>query len=174
MTAADIIEQLKSCLNVPTGRHLYGVLGSYAELAEFGELLQHATMPGGAPFPAPRSVNRGVLEQIPEAKFQELAGDEAKYPQPVKAHIKDAFERFLRGAYAEQGTLVLSGLEILFAYRLELAPLRTLSRDDHRAILLLPGHRGGQRVTMYPDADEGSYQLPNQLIAENHLWLLGE
>jgi hypothetical protein len=38
--------------------------------------------------------------------------------------------------------------------------------------ILLPGHRDGLRVVMFPDLAEGSYTLPTNLIADNHLWEL--
>jgi len=67
---------------------------------------------------------------------------------------------------------VLSNLEMLFAYHLELNLLRTMAADDDRILLLLPGRRSGGKIIMFPGLDEGSYMLPTNLIAENHLWEL--
>ena len=65
-----------------------------------------------------------------------------------------------------------SQLELFFAYRVELNLLRTLAADDDRVLLLLPGRRDGRGVVMFPDLPEGSYTLPTNLIADNHLWEL--
>jgi hypothetical protein len=77
---------------------------------------------------------------------------------------------------------------MLFAYHLELNLLRTLAADDNRILLLLPGKRERGKIILFPDlghgltqinvypgssvSDEGSYTLPSNLIAENHLWEL--
>lgn len=172
MKDTDIIEALCARLAVPTGRHLYGVLGSYATLDAFAKKLQQARTPHGECFPAPLSVNAGILNAIPDSEFRELAQNEAKRPEPTRAHVARAFDTFLRRALEEHGLVVLAQLELLFAYGVELATLRTLAADDHRAVLLLPGRRDGERVVMFPDADEGSYTLPINLIADNHLWEL--
>jgi hypothetical protein len=60
----------------------------------------------------------------------------------------------------------------MVAYRVELNLLRTLAADDDRVLLLLPGRRDGGRVVLFPEASDGSYTLPTNLIADNHLWQL--
>lgn len=170
MKDTDIIEMLCARLAVPTGRHLYGVLGSYPALDAFALKLQEARIPDGDYFPVPLSVNAGILNAMPDQEFRELAQNEARRPEPTRAHVGRAFETFLRGTLERHGLVVLAKLELLFAYSVELAVLRTLAADDHRIVLLLPGRRDGERVVMFPDADEGSYTLPTNLIADNHLW----
>jgi len=59
---------------------------------------------------------------------------------------------------------------MLFAYNVEMSPLRTLAADDKKVLLLLPGKRSGGRIVMFHEAEEGSYTLPTNLIADNHLW----
>jgi hypothetical protein len=70
----------------------------------------------------------------------------------------------------ENDLLVLAHLELLFAYNLELSPLRTLATDAKRILLLLPGQRRQDKVILFPDLDEEQCVLPTNLIAENHLW----
>lgn len=172
MRDTEIIESLRTCLTVSVGRHLYGVLGSYQKLRAFAETLQQATTPDGKPFPAPLSVNKGILESIPDTEFRWLVENEAKRPEPTAAHVAQAFERFLRSHLKSESILVLANFEMLFAYNIELSLLRTLARDEDRMLLLLPGRRSSGRVIMFPDLDRGSYTLPTNLIAENHLWEL--
>ncbi|MCL5958110.1 MAG: hypothetical protein M1358_02135 [Chloroflexi bacterium] len=172
MTDTEIIENLKSKLAVQVGRHLYGVLGTYKALDAFAVKLRQAKTPTGQYFPEPLSVNKGILEDIPDDEFHTLAKNEAKMPSPTAAHVGRAFDLFLRSKLAEQGLVVLSNLEMLFAYRVELNTLRTLAADNYQVVLLLPGKREYGRIVMFPDAVDGSYTIPSNLIAENHLWEL--
>jgi hypothetical protein len=172
MKATEIIEAIISKLNIPGGRHLYGVIGEYQGLKDFGKKLQQAKTPDGKKFPKSLSVNKGILDSIPDEEFRQLVENEAKRPEPTAAHVAKAFEIFLRSNLQGKGLIVLSNLEMLFAYHLELNLLRTMATDADRVLLLLPGHRSGGRIVMYPDSGEGSYTLPTNLIAQDHLWEL--
>ena len=173
MKQAEIIEALRAKLAVPGGRHLYGVLGGFQALESFAATLQQASTLDGTPFPAQTSVNQGILDAIPDDEFKRLVEDEARRPEPTAAHVGQAFEHFLRAQLRGKGLVVLSHLELVFAYQLELSLLRSLAADDDRIILLLPGKRDHGRVVLFPDYDGGSYALPTNLIADNHLWELG-
>lgn len=172
MKDTDIVENIRSKLNLAGGRHLYGALGSYTALKKFHKVLRQAKMPDGRRFPKAISVNKGILTTIPDDEFQELVKNEAKRPEPTAAHVGMAFETFLRSKLTGKGLIILSNLEMLFAYNLELNLLRTMASDDDRVLLLLPGKRSGGRIVMFPDSDEGSYTLPTNLIAAGHLWEL--
>jgi hypothetical protein len=153
VTDAEIIEALRSKLAIPTGRHLYGVLGSYAALGRFARHLHEARMLDGAPFPPPISVNRAILDAIPDEEFRELAENEARRPEPTAAHVARAFDRFLREHLRQAKLLVLDHLELLFAYNLEPQGLRTLATDEHRLLLLLPGRRDRDRIVLFPQLE---------------------
>jgi len=85
--------------------------------------------------------------------------DEAKRPEPTAAHVAKAFEMFLRERLRESGLVVLNGLEMIFAYQVELSFLRTVAADDHRVLMLLPGRRSHGRIMMFPELDDASYVL---------------
>jgi len=170
----DIIDTLRTKLAVPGGRHLYGVLGSYSALETFARKLQQAKAPDGRRFPKPLSVNRGILDSIPDDEFRKLVTDEAKRPEPTAAHVGLAFEKFLRSKLRGKGLVVLANFEMLFAYHLELNLLRTMAADEDRILLLLPGRRERGKIIMFPGLDQGSYVLPTNLIADNHLWQIKE
>lgn len=174
MKDTEIIEALRSKLTMPGGRHLYGVLGSYSALRRFSKKLKQAKAPEGKPFPEPLSVNRGILDSIPDNEFRRLVENEAKRPEPTAAHVSKAFEKFLRSKLRGKGLIVLGNLELLFAYHVELNLLRTIAADDDRVLLLLPGRRSSGKIIIFPDYDEGRYTLPTNLVAENHLWELKE
>ena len=66
MTTTEIIETLRQKISVPTGRHLYGVLGTYARLEDFARELPKAKTLDGVPFQKPLNVNNGILDSIPD------------------------------------------------------------------------------------------------------------
>ena len=119
------------------------------------------------------NVNRGILDAIPDDEFRQLVENEAKRPEPTAAHVAKAFERFLR-ANLTGGVLVLSNLELLFAYSVELNLLRTMAADEDRILLLLPGRRSRDRIVMFHEIEDSDYTLPTNLIADNHLWEVRE
>lgn len=168
MNSAEIITSLQSKLSAPTGRHLYGILGSFQQLEQFELALAEARLRDSSPFPMPLSVTAGILSSIPDDEFRRLIKDEARRPEPVAAHVGRAFESFLRSSLNEHDVIVLKDFELLFAYRVELQPLRTLAADQNHVIMLLPAERSGNRVIMYPGPDQRD--LPVNLIAENHIW----
>ena len=172
MKDPEIIEALRSKLSIASGRHLYGVLGTYSTLTAFAKKIQEAKTPDGKAFPPAVSVNQGILEAIPDHEFIELVQNEAKRPEPTTKRVEQAFETFLRTQLKDGGLLVLSNLEILFSYQLELNLLRTLATDDSRILLLLPGRRESGRIALFPSFEKGGFSLPSNLIADNHLWEL--
>lgn len=126
MTDTDIIQALREKLHLEGGRHLYGVLGSYHGLESFAKKLQQAKDTSGNKFPKPLHVNRGILDSIPDDEFKSLVEDEARVPEPVRAHVARAFERFLRKNLEASGVLVLNGLGAAF-----FLPGRIDSLADH-------------------------------------------
>jgi len=88
--------------------------------------------------------------------------------------VARAFEQFLRANLTGQGILVLSNLEMIFTYHIELNLLRTMAADEDRVLLLLPGRRSRGRIIMFHEMEGGDYTLLTNLIAENHLWEIRE
>jgi len=172
MKETEIIQALRARLGTPTGRQLYGVVGTYPALKHFAGSLRQVRMPDGERFPKPLSVNRGILQSLGADELRRLAADEGVFPEPVAARLAQAFEAFLRSRLKEHGLLVLHELELLFAYAVELSCLRALAADRDRVVLLLPGRKESGRVIMYPGLTPGSYSLPVNLIADDHLWEL--
>ncbi len=174
MTDTEIIEELRRKLSFSAGRHLYGILGPYQALDRFVANLQQARMPNDQRFPRPVSVNKGIMECIPDEEFKQLVEDEPRRPEPAAVHIRNAFERFIRQQLKKKDLIVLANLELVFSYNLELSLLRTLAADDSRILLLLPGKRVGDRIVMFPESVDGNFTLPPTLIADNHLWELAK
>jgi hypothetical protein len=164
MRDVEIIQDLKSKLNAPSGRHLYGVLGTYPKLKEFSEKLVEAN------FAKPISINIGILESIPDEDFRNLAESESKMPEPTANHVKQAFEKYIRSYLSNDGLVTLCDLELLFPYQIDFNLLRTLAADDFKVLLLLRGERRGDRIIMFPGLTEYQYEIPISLLSENHLW----
>ena len=76
---ADIIETW-SKLSVSVGRHLYGILGSYAALGRFAAKLCQVKMPNRS-FPV-RFLKPGHINSIPDAEFKTLAKTSPR-PEPL-------------------------------------------------------------------------------------------
>ena len=64
------------------------------------------------------SVNRGILDTIPDDEFRTLVEHQAKRPEPTAAHVAKAFETFLRAQLHAKGLVVLAHLKLLFGYHL--------------------------------------------------------
>ena len=163
MNDAEIVEALRLKLDHPGGRHLYGVLGTYRRLADFSKTFQQARTVEGEKFPPPLSLSQLILAEIPDERFRELVADEAKRPEPVARHVGQAFESVLRKRLRGKGLIVFDGLEILFAYGLELNLLRTMAADSDRVLLLLPGLRRGNAIVLYPGYETGPADVGDQL-----------
>ena len=170
MQIQDVIIALIHKLKTPVGRHLYGVLGTYDSLADFQRQLKTVTMSDGSAFPEPISLTDGILNTFNDDEFRDVVEKEAKYPEPTKASVQHAFEAFLKSTLNTSPLLILKDLELVFAYNIDLAPLRTYASDHNRVLLLLPGRRNGPRIEMYPQSPERQCQLPGFLIADDHLW----
>jgi hypothetical protein len=110
------------------------------------------------------------LNSIPDAEFKTLAENEPRRPEPTMAHVAQAFAAFLRSELNKKDLIVLTGLELIFIYNVELNLLRTMATDNKRVILLLPGKRDRGEILMYLGSSPGEYKLPSNLLADNHLW----
>ena len=172
MTDVQIIDEIREKFANPVGRHLYGILGSYKRLEEFSKKLYNVKTQDDKEFPLPISLNWGIMESIPDDDFKFLVEHEAKWPEPTAAHVKRAFEEYIRSLIKQQDIIILANVELLFAYNLELSILRTLATDEKRIILLLPAKKEAGKIIMFPDLKNNEYTLPTNLIADNHIWQL--
>jgi len=167
----DVIIILRDKLRIPVGRHLYGILSNYPTLDAFEKELKDTTIVEGELFPTPHSVNREIINAFSDDEFRELVQEEAKRPEPTRASIMNVFEQFIRKKLETSNTLILKDLELLFIYNIDFSSLRVLATDQHRIILLLQGKRVRDRIVMYPESDY-DFNLPKNLIADNHIWEL--
>jgi len=176
ITGPQTISQLREGLRVEVGRHLYAVLAPYARLAQFERVdLAGATGPDGHPLPAPLNLNRELLARIGDEDLNAMVGDEAKYPTQVRRRLNEELRALLTDSLRKAPLVILKQVELLFAYELDLSILRTLAANRSHILLLLPGARVGEQITLFHEAEARFHRpFPAGLITENHLWELSD
>lgn len=174
LSGADILRAIQEKRSFRVGRHLYGVLGTYAQLDYFETVdFAHTRRSQPDEWPTPLNLNRALLDSIPDAELRQLIRDEAHYPQAVRGHLNRSFQAVLREHLERSSFLILKQIELIFAYGLDLTILRTAATNQYHILLLLPGERRGSQITLFQDAEVRFHQSLNQtLIADNHLWEL--
>ena len=171
---ADILNNIFHNLKIPSGRHLYAVLGSYHFLDEFVQnTIRQARLPDGNPFPDPISVNKILLDGFDEEALDEIINKESKRPKYTQSVLDKTLENFLREQFDQTNFLVLQHLELVFAYSLDLSKLRRWAANQNHILVLLPGEIRNQQIYLYNDPATGeSLKFDNQLFAENNIWEL--
>lgn len=171
-----IISALREKLPVGVGRHLYAVLGSYAQLAHFEQVhLSQARDPKGTPFPTPLNVNRLLLARIRDEELRQLVRDEPRRPVTVQRRLNQELQDLLSDELRRSSFLILKQLELLFAYELDLTAFRICASNDSHILLLLPGEQRSDHITLFHQADARFQRtLPEDLIVHNHLWELSD
>ena len=174
VTGPQAITQLRDKLQFEVGRHLYAVLGSYAQLSRFEHTdLAQARDPGGEPFPAATNLNRELLARIGDEDLNEMVRIEARRPTAVQSRLSAELRALVARGLDRQGMLVIKQIELLFAYSLDLSIFRTMASNRNHILLLLPGARLGQAITLFHEAEPRFHRtFPSSLIAEDHLWEL--
>jgi hypothetical protein len=176
VSGPQIISELREKLLFDIGRHLYGVLGSYAQLEQFEKTdLAQARTPQGQLFPKPINLNRELLTRIGDDDLRQLIKDEARYPQTVQRQLGQKFDQLLGDLLSSPAAelLILKQVELLFTYNLDLSVLRTRAANQNHILLLLPGQRRSEQIIIFHETEARFHRtLPGNLIAENHLWEL--
>jgi hypothetical protein len=173
-TGPQITSELRNKLQFEVGRHLYGVLGGYAKLARFeqDDLAQSRT-PQGDPFPLPVNLNHALLARIEDARIRGLVADEARRPVAVLSQLEQDLGLLLSNLLAQNHLVVLKQFELLFAFGLDFGVFRTRATNQNHIVLLLPGERRGDHVTLFHEAEPRFHRMfPGNIIADNHLWEL--
>jgi hypothetical protein len=170
----EINSALRERLQMPTGRHLYAILGSYGGLERYERVsLSQALGADGKPIRRPINLNRELLRRISDENLKELVQNEAKRPQSVRQRLAEEFDKILVESLEASPLVTLKQVELVFAYDLELNCLRTRGVNKKHILLLLPGQRSGDRITLFHEASPPCLRtLPANLVPENHLWEL--
>lgn len=170
----DILNSLYINLKIPSGRHLYAVLGSYSSLEAFTkDILSQAKLADGTAFPKPISVNKMLLSRFEDDALDELIIKESKRPKYTQSVLDKVLDNFLREQFSSTNFIILQHLELVFAYSLDLSKLRRWAANQNHIFVLLPGEIRNQQIYLYVDPTTGvSIKFDNQLFSENNIWEL--
>jgi len=181
LSGPQITTILRENLQINSGRHLYGVLGTYAQLAVFEKnTLSQATFSpqtlspneGAVPHKA-INLNIALMDRIGDEDLRELVRSEGKRPQTIQRRLNLTFDSLLADLLAKDHFIILKQIELLFAYDLDLQTIRARASNQNHILLLLPGEKRGDHVALFTEANARFHrELPYQLIADNHLWEL--
>jgi hypothetical protein len=174
LSGHEINSQLRQKLDMPTGRHLYVVLGTYERLERYERVdFREARSPSGQRLGDPVNVNLNLLARINDDDLKRFVRVEASLTASVKQRLaKDAL---VAEKLNEECFLALKNLELLFAYDLELNCLRIRATNQKHILILVPGERARDRITLFHEAPASNHRtLPINLVPENHLWELNE
>jgi len=176
LSGHEINSQLRQKLDMPTGRHLYVVLGTYERLERYEKVdFREARSPTGKKLNEPVNINLHLLERIPDNELKRLVQTEASRTESVKDRLTKELDALVAEKLNGGSFVALKGLEILFAYDLELNSLRIRAANQKHILLLLPGEKVGDRVTLFHEAPAHYHRtLPHTYVQENHLWELSE
>ena len=174
ITGPQVISELREKLRFDVGRHLYGVLGTYAQLADFeAAALTQALDPQRRRLPQAVNLNRELLARIGDGDLRGLVRAEARRPHTIQRRLTQELDNLLGELLQEHRFLILKQIELLFAYELDLGAFRTRATNQNHILMLLPGARYGDRVTLFHEGGSRFLRtLPPNLIADNHLWEL--
>jgi hypothetical protein len=176
LSSHEINSQLRQRLGMHGGRHLYVVLGTYERIERYERVaFREARSPDDKPLGTALNVNRSLLQRFSDDALKWLVGNEARLPETVKKRLADELEALIADKLTETSFLALKNLEILFAYDMELNCFRIRATSQKHILVLLPGERAGDRITLFHEAPPSNHRtLPMNLVPENHLWELSE
>jgi hypothetical protein len=176
LSGHEINSHLRQKLEMPTGRHLYVVLGTYERLERYEKVdFREARSPNGQHLSAPVNVNHNLLDRINDDELKRLVQTEASRTESVKDRLSKELDSLVAEKLNDGSFLALKNFEILFAYDLELNCLRIRAANQKHILMLFPGMKVGDRITLFHEAPPTNHRtLPTNLVPENHLWELSE
>jgi hypothetical protein len=176
LSGHEINSQLRQKLEMPTGRHLYVVLGTYERLERYERIdFREARSPANQKLGEIVNINHQLLQRIPDDELKRLVETEASRVESVKARLLKELDALVDERLNASSFLALKHLEVVFAYDLELNCLRIRAANQKHILLLLPGEKRGDRITLFHEAPPNRHRtLPSNLVPENHLWELSE
>ena len=176
LDSTAILKNIVHNLSIPSGRHLYAVLGNYQALEEFIQnTIRQSRLPDGSPFPDPVSVNKLFLSGFNEDDLGETINKESKRPKYTQSKLNRIFEDFLREQFNQTNFIILQHLELVFAYSLDLSKLRRWAANQNHILILLPGEIRNQQIYLFHNRHTGELlKFDNQLFSENNIWELDD
>ena len=114
-------------------------------------------------------------QRFGDEELKWLVRHEAGMQETVKKQLADELDALVADKLMETSFLALKNLELLFAYDMELNCFRIRATNQKHILVLLPGERVADRITLFHEAPATNHRtLPMNLVPENHLWELSE
>jgi len=176
LSGHEINTQLRQKLAMPTGRHLYVVLGTYERIERYERAaFREARSPEDRPLGTALNINHSLLERFGDDELKWLVRNEAGMQETVKKQLAEELDTLIAERLKETSFLAIKNLELLFAYDMELNCFRIRATNQKHILVLLPGERVADRITLFHEAPATNHRtLPMNLVPENHLWELSE
>ena len=76
---------------------------------------------------------------------------EARLPQTVQRRLNQEFDLLLLDYLQNASFLILKQIELLFAYNLDLHVIRSRATNQKHILLLLPGVKRGDHITLFSE-----------------------
>ena len=177
LSGHEINSQLRQKLAMPTGRHLYVVLGTYERIERYERVaFREARGSDDKPLGPALNINHSLLQRFGDDELKWLVRNEAGMSETVKKQLADELDALIAERLADTSFLAVKSLELLFAYDMEMNCFRIRAAANQKHILvLLPGERVADRIILFHEAPATNHRtLPMNLVPENHLWELSE
>jgi hypothetical protein len=176
LSGHEINSQLRQKLAMPTGRHLYVVLGTYDRIERYERVaFREARGPDDKLLGPALNINHSLLQRIEDEELKWLVRNEAGMSETVKKQLADELDALIADKLTQTSFLAVKSLELLFAYDMELNCFRIRAANQKHILVLLPGERVSDRITLFHEAPPTNHRtLPMNLVPENHLWELSE
>jgi hypothetical protein len=176
LSGHEINSQLRQKLAMPTGRHLYVVLGTYDCIERYERVaFREARSPNDRPLGPALNINHSLLQRFDDEELKWLVRNEAGMSETVKKQLADELDALIADKLSQTSFLAVKSLELLFAYDMELNCFRIRAANQKHILVLLPGERVSDRITLFHEAPATNHRtLPMNLVPENHLWELSE
>jgi hypothetical protein len=176
LSGHEINSQLRQKLAMPTGRHLYVVLGTYDRIERYERVaFREARGPDDKPLGPALNINHSLLQRLEDEELKWLVRNEAGMSETVKKQLADELDALIAHKLTQTSFLAVKSLELLFAYDMELNCFRIRAVNQKHILVLLPGERVADRITLFHEAPATNHRtLPMNLVPENHLWELSE
>lgn len=176
LSGHEINSQLRQKLAMPTGRHLYVVLGTYDRIERYERVaFREARGPDDKPLGAALNINHSLLQRLEDEELKWLVRNEAGMSETVKKQLALELDALIADKLSQTSFLAIKSLELLFAYDMEMNCFRIRAANQKHILVLLPGERVADRITLFHEAPATNHRtLPMNLVPENHLWELSE
>ncbi len=136
LSGHEINSQLRQKLAMPTGRHLYIVLGTYERIERYERVaFREARGPDDRPLGPALNINLSLLQRFGDEELKWLVRHEAGMQETVKKQLADELDALVADKLMETSFLALKNLELLFAYDMELNCFRIRAVNQSSRLL---------------------------------------